>query len=403
MPFSKKSKILMSFFAKNKEINQQSLKTKRIFTELYEHILYAHYYVLFLNQSNEYRSVTIKRIRKNIITKPKHFNANSFSPLVMEHINNHSVSEIAYTFSLFDRKIKILFIVEECASDINIAMYNGYVDNIIMWLYIVHQYASNPCSNSLVVYFYFTHLEKHLPTSHLSILDEIHVNTAFTANCSEIVVYRKEEWFKVFVHETFHHFGLDFSEMNNNAVNNCILNLFHVHSEVNLYESYAECWAEIINVLFCSFKTLRNKNNVEEFLSASQFFIDLERTYSFFQMAKVLNFMGLTYSDLYLSSTLEKSTMLYKEKTNVLSYYIIKTILLNNYPSFLSWCHHHNSSLLQFKKTKSTQLAYCALIANNYKTKSMMNGMDENNKLIYQNRIPNYILSNLRMTICEMD
>ena len=64
-----------------------------------------------------------------------------------------------------------------------------------------------------------------------------------------------------------------------------------------------------------------------------EFFIHFERTYSFFQLVKTLNFMGLTYKDLY--SETEKSSImrenLYKEKSNVLSYYIIKTILINNY------------------------------------------------------------------------
>ena len=34
-------------------------------------------------------------------------------------------------------------------------------------------------------------------------------------NISEIIIFRNEEWFKVFVHETFHLFGVDFSNMSN--------------------------------------------------------------------------------------------------------------------------------------------------------------------------------------------
>lgn len=416
MTLSKKSKKLMLFFTKNKHINyvDQTVKTKIILTELYKDILQAYNYLLSLKQSNHnYYTVTTKKIiTSSQITKPQNFNANSFPQVVREHIDELSISEILYTFSLFGRSIKIFFIIEEGTSELNIETYNKHVDNIVMWLYILNQYASKQCANTLVIYFYFTTLEKNLPKSNISILDETNVNTAFTTTCpkdSEIVVFRKEEWFKVFIHETFHNFGLDFSDMNNYDVNNCILNIFKVESDVNLYESYTEFWAEIMNALFCSFITLKNKNNVHDFLSNSQFFINFERTYSFFQLVKTLDFMGLSYYDLYSKS--EHSRILrenlYKEKTNVLSYYIIKTVLLNNYQSFLLWCNNNNLSLLQFKKTTSNKSSYCKFIEKNYKTKSMLYGINETNKFIdkinHNNKSnQNYILSNLRMTICEL-
>ena len=58
--------------------------------------------------------------------------------------------------------------------------------------------------------------------------------------------------------------------------------------------------------------------------------------------------MGLSYSDLYSNSKHSQVLRenLYKENTNVLSYYIIKTVLLNNYQSFLEWCNKNNLSLI---------------------------------------------------------
>jgi hypothetical protein len=283
-----------------------------------------------------------------------------------------------------------------------------------MWLFILNEYASKQCATNLVVYFYFTSLEKRLPNSNIHVLDENNVNTAFTTTCpkdSEIVVYRKEEWFKVFIHESFHNFGLDFSDMNNSECTSRILNIFQVQSEVNLYESYTEFWAEIINALFCSFFSLKNKNNLAEFLSNSEFFINFERTYSFFQLTKALRFMGLTYTDLYSKNIHRKilRETLYKEKTNVLSYYVIKTILMNNYQDFLFWCSKHNLSLLQFKKTLNNQSEYCKFIEQNYKKSTMLEGVEQSQKflniLYSKNRRrvnDSYILSNLRMSICEL-
>jgi hypothetical protein len=282
-----------------------------------------------------------------------------------------------------------------------------------MWLYILNQYASKQCVNSLVIYLYFTSLEKKIPNSNIFILDEINVNTAFTTTCpkdSEIVVFRKEEWFKVFIHETFHNFALDFSDMNNSDSHKCILNIFKVDSNVNLYEAYTEFWAEIINALFCSFFSLKNKNDIDTFLSNAEFFINFERTFSFFQLVKILDFMGLTYKDLY--SETERSRInrenLYKEKTHVLSYYIIKTVMINAYQGFLSWCKTNNFSLLQFKKTIKNQSEFCKFIENNYKSSSMLNGVSETksflNDIYKKSKKMNLtnVLSNLRMSICEL-
>jgi hypothetical protein len=416
MKLSKKSKELMLFFTKNSHINKvaQTKRTDSIIMDLYKDIYNAYKYLNNLKQKGNYYNITTKKIlAASEISKPNNFNSNSFPEIIRKHIDELTMYEIVYNFSLYGRIIKLYFIVEEDNIELKLDKFNKWVDNIIMWLYILNQYASKQCANTLAVYFYFTSLEKKLPNSNIYILDEQNVNTAFTTTCprdSEIVVFRQEEWFKVFIHETFHNFGLDFSDMNNNESKKCILNIFQVNSEVNLYESYTEFWAEIMNALFCSFFVLKNKNNIHEFLSNSEFFINFERTYSFFQLVKTLNFMGLTYKDLYSKS--EHSRILrenlYKEKTNVLAYYVIKTVLINNYQGFLSWCKNNNLSLLQFKKTLANQKEFCKFIEKNYKTNSMINGVVETqhflNNIQKDRKKTNlhYILTNLRMSICEM-
>jgi hypothetical protein len=418
MKLSKNSKQLMLFFTKNNYINKvkQTKRTDSILIELYNDINEANKYLNFLKKKGNYFTISIKKIvTASQISRPQNFNSKSFPDAIRKHIDEQSMTELTYNFSLYGRNIKVIFTVEEDNIELKLETFNSYIDAIIMWLYILNQYASKQCVNSLVIYLYFTSLEKNLPNSNIFVLDELNVNTAFTTTCpkdSEIVVFRKEEWFKVLIHETFHNFALDFSDMNNDNVNKCILNIFKVNSQVNIYESYTEFWAEIMNALFCSFFALKDKNNIDEFLSNSDFFINFERTFSFFQLVKTLNFMGLTYKDLY--SNTEHSLMLrdnlYKEKTNVLAYYVIKTILINNYQGFLSWCKTNNFSLLQFKKTLTNQHEFCKFIEKNHKTSSMLNGVSETksflnniNKSKKKNKQNfDYILSNLRMSICEL-
>jgi hypothetical protein len=409
MKLSKQSKELMLFFSKNKYLNyvKQTNKTNSILIQLYNDIQEA---TDFVNKQIKYKYTIKKILSATQITKPQNFNTKSFPEVVRNHIDEVMMSEICYSFSLYDRNIKVYFIVENDNIVFEIEEYNKCIHRVATWLYILNTYASKECSENLKIYFYFTSLEKNLPNSNIHILDETNVNTAFTTTCSrdsEIIVFRKQEWFKVFIHETFHNFGLDFSILNNDLTNECILNIYKVKSSVNAYEAYTEFWAEIINSIFCSYYATKN-NDINEFLSNCEFYINFEKTYSIFQLVKTLDFMGLQYKDLYSNSNHSQILRenLYKENTNVLSYYIIKTVLINNYQGFLSWCKTNNLSLLDFKKTTGNQKQFCKFIEKNYKTHSLLYGIYESevflSKIKKKKDINKFILTNMRMSICEL-
>jgi hypothetical protein len=423
MKLTSQSKNLMNFFLENNIQHSSKIteKTKDIFIELYNDIFDAYDFLKKFKKksSNAFYSFEMQKIiSSKQILKPKQFNSNSFPEMVRQHIDEMSSVQLTYHFSLFDRKITIHFVLENDNINENInenaREYNNYIDSIIMWLHILNKYSSPNCSKSLTIYFYMTSLKKTLPDSNIVVLDEINVNTAFTYTCrkdSEIVIYRKEEWFKVFLHETFHNFGLDFSDMNNELCKYKLLSIFDVNSDVNLYEAYSEFWAEIMNILFCSFHMLKNKRNINDFVLFSVKLIQIEKTYSFFQMVKALQFMGLSYKDLY--STTNKSTLLshsiYKEDTNILAYFVVKTILLNNYEGFFQWCRNNNDSLLQFKKTIENQDKFCKFISNNYKSKQMLENVKSTENLMKsivngkKRQIHHdFLLMNMRMTLCEL-
>ena len=412
---------LMNFFMKNDPIlnKNQTKQTNSILMTLYKDIYQAYTYLHDEKEKSKknrdsFYHVSIQKIN-NIrqIPKPRNFNMKSFPLKIREHIDEMALYEITYMFSLFERKIKIHFVVENEHPELKIHLYHDYIDSIFMWLYIVNLHSSKMCSKSLVVFFYFTSLKKGLPSSNIHVLDETHVNTAFTSTCeadSEIIVFRKEEWFKVFIHESFHNFGLDFSDMNNEDCRKEMTSIFKVNSEVNLYEAYSEFWAEIINCLFCSFTILPDKTDTHQFLSLSKLCIHFEMVYSFFQLVKVLDFMGIKYTDLY-SNSKESEVLrnhLYKEKTNVLAYYVIKTILLSQYQNFLFFCKENHFSLLQFKKTIQHKKEFCDFIRKKYKTKDMLDSIESTEKLLKQcytrskKKDVVYLLTNLRMTLFEL-
>ena len=424
MKLTKNSELLMSFFLERKCINhvEKTYKTEKILKHLYSDIKQADSFIKAqkTKEGDGFYKLMVTKIHGiSQIPKPKSFNPSSFPEEVREHIDKEMLFDLSYTFSLFGREIKVHFIVEDPSAEYQIELYNEYIEKILVWLHIINEYSSKKCSKRLVLYIYFTSLKKTLPAKNISILNQNNVNTAFTYTCpvdSEIVVFRKEEWLKVLMHESFHNFALDFSDMNTEECTKHILSIFKVKSDVNLFEAYTEFWAEIMNAVFCSFYLIKDtRNDLDNFLSNFDFFINFERTYKFFQMVKTLDFMGLTYIDL-ISNTPEAHSLretLYKEKSNVLSYYIITTILMNNYQGFLSWCNTNNLSLLQFKKTETNIMEFCKFIEKNYKTRSLIESVDCMQQFLSSiknvkgdkkktGKSLDYILNNMRMTVCEL-
>ena len=351
---------------------------------------------------------------KSQIPKPKTFNDASFPPEVLKNIMDVKKvkKKITYSINIFNRNIHINFIAEK--KNVTLKTYDSYVDNILIWLYIVNKYANIKCATSLTLFFYQTNLIKELPVSNMTPINQINANSAFTRSCqtnAEIVIFRNEEWFKVFIHESMHTFGLDFSGINSDYCTKMMLSLFKLQSDVNLYEAYTEFWARIMNVLFCSYNTLKQEQNIHGLNEITLYnklnnlatnLIHIEIKFAFFNMVKILNLMDLKYNDI-----IENFQIKYKENTNVLSYYIITTILLNNYQLFLSWCNRHNNPLLQFSSDISEQYEFCKFIYSKYRSKCFLDRVkcmekiiDKNNKT--QTNKNNLLLKSLRMSVCEM-
>ena len=78
-----------------------------------------------------------------------------------------------------------------------------------------------------------------------SVIGTHHVNSALTYVCqpnNTMLIYRYEECFKVFIHESFHNFGLDFTMHNNAKIHRELQEMFNINKNIDLaaYESYTE-------------------------------------------------------------------------------------------------------------------------------------------------------------------
>ena len=162
-------------------------------------------------------------------------------------------------------------------------------------------------------------IKKYYPSG--KIFGPEHVNTGYASD-EKIVIYREEEWFKVFIHECFHFFHYE-KKLFDPELAERILKLFPVDSEVNLFESYCEFMARTLN---CHMISSYTKISIHMLM-------DKEKKHSMYHMVNVLHHMGLKYNDILGESD-------FKENTNVLAYIVLTNILM-----------HHNYSSDSFELT----------------------------------------------------
>lgn len=181
-----------------------------------------------------------------------------------------------------------------------------------------------------------TNEKKTLPSHRGDIITEDNVNGGCTfvnsdagknGNNSEIFIWRKEELLKVLLHEASHSFGLDslliFDKIGEDY-NKQIENFFCVDNGdkfISVNEVYTEILATLYNCLFVSIETTNTdmKNPYKLF--------QIEKTFITTQMSKILwHYEYKSFKDILRSN----HCVPFKQRTNVLSYFILKCCFFNN-------------------------------------------------------------------------
>jgi len=205
------------------------------------------------------------------------------------------------------------------------------------------------------VEFAFTPKHKELPKHKHELIGPSTLNTGYTVN-NLIVVYREEEWLKVFIHECMHLFMYDKNLRDNFTL---LYSIFPISKKINLNESYCEIWARILN---CCVISVMNHLSLENLL-------EKERIHSSEQLVKVLNYMKLTYPQL-----MDKHTV-YNEKTNAFAYLVIPAILIQDPYLFVKWCKKHNTFMLPIQSASD----FVELIQSKYKSPDFLDTLHSTN------------------------
>ena len=351
---------------------------------------------------------------KDDIKVPNDKNTRYFPAPIQKYIDDNEKYQLIFSCgNVGQREITIIFTLFSEEELKQVAFYTEYVRMMYIWLHICASHADKHCTETLNIFIYPTPFTKNLPTSPSTVIGPNHINTAFTVACvknGQIIIYRQEEWFKVFIHETFHTYGLDFATTHNTSLKHVIQTIFPINSDFNMYEAYTETWARIINCAFCSFNSLDNKKNKKDFIVNLNFCLEIERMFSLSQCIKILGFMGLQYKNLYITANNNQLSdaymrQLYKENTNVFSYYIMTAIFLNDHHGFMLWCKKNNTSLLKFRDVSESFELFSVYIKSIYDCPPLLNNIariselnNKNNKKRNKNN-KNKLNDTTRMTI----
>ena len=302
-------------------------------------------------------------------------------------IESYCIESYQYELQFPSRKI----LLHICSNRLSSKELESIVQKIFHWYSFIDSYSS--CSTEMDIYMYLLPHKKELPSVSSHSLGRSHVNTAFTTGCqtkTSIYIFRKEEWFKVLIHESFHNLGLDFLALPEKEllrIHHQLKELFHIQLEdLRFYETYCEVWATILNTMFFSYYNLSFQHvPYKKLLENIHTCLCYESFFSLCQCVKVLKHNHTKYSI--------RSFHTYKEDTQVFCYYVLKSILLVFFPDFLSFCAKNKT--LKFPKDVSILNRFFDLIVNHYQHPFYLHWISELEKR-------NVRTSHLRMTFIEM-
>lgn len=376
------------------------------------------------NNEINFEPQIIKIDKKSNIPSDDITHSNYVPTEIKNFLKKNCKYDLQFNFVISNRKIIIHFVLfDENKNGLTIEEYKNYAMRVYIWLYMTNIYSSSKCVKTLNIYFYLTEFKRILPKDNITVLDIDQVNGGFSTVCEKdsiLVVYRKEEWFKVFIHETMHNFSLDFAVVDIKEPIKELKKVFCIPSDIRMYETYCEFWARIIFIMFkCYFSnngkyTIQNdvqrslnktkKSGSKKITKSSKMEISIknklyekqkcikcfykilneEILFSAYQTVKILNYMGLDYE--IVTSNNDKSctttNMLYKENTNVFAYYILTYILISNFNNFIMWCKKNNKNVIQFTHTKENVLHLVSFFKEYYQNKTIINTIQYSEKLI---------------------
>lgn len=315
------------------------------------------------------------KINKTKITDPINLTNNIF---ISDDIKEESVNiKYKYDIKVEDNVTINLFTLNE-KDKINLFK----TVNIYNWLLNL---SNQPKKRAISLDFYLLTNKKKLDEKH--VLGPKHVNSGSTTNKKFIQIWRKEEFYKVYIHELIHYFGYDFYD-SSQIISSSLKEIYNINLSCRIIpnEAYVDIWAMIFNCLYISWEL---STSSESQIKLFKFMLTHEIYFCLYQTAKLLKHFGFSSMEELSNNQSDKKI---KQQTSVFSYYIIKSSLFYNLNKFFDFVKDFD--FIKFNETDENLKGFRKLIIECMGDESFVK---EVNNLMYlvQNKT-------LRMSLTEI-
>jgi hypothetical protein len=204
---------------------------------------------------------------------------------------------------------------------------------------------------------YLTNLKKLFPPTPNVVLNEDNVNSGMTmydGGDRMIVIYRREELFKVLLHELIHLYELDFFRYDPKYDSRLITKhgirvqepCKNPKNPLALYESYTDtfaCYGQMAANILLQNRT-GNTMNSSSFASKLKALRDKETTHYALQAAKIMKYSNAV------------------EDTHCFAYYIVKSVIYANFEIFIQFVNNTGIKLDTVRKHEQYLELVCSLL-----------------------------------------
>jgi len=313
----------------------------------------------------ENKDIDIKILNKNI---EYYFKNNQFTS---ENIKNKIFNTLKYGYECIYKNNNIIYFCDKSMNKVS-----KIIIHMFQIIILLKEIFDKSDYHQHIIYFE-TNEKKKFPSKNI-VLGPNEVNSGLTTleldsknKNGDIILYRKEEVLKVLIHELIHSNLIDSKIIFSNKTDK-LNDLFCSNYKILLNEAFTESFATIIHIFYIH---IINKMKKEEL----DIMFQNEMKYSIYICNKIINYYNIDH----LNNILKKKnecTNYFPQKTNVLSYYILKNILLSNHILFANILNKYCSNYKINDENGIIEIIH--LIMNNIHSFHYINKIkDKNNSL----------------------
>lgn len=260
-----------------------------------------------------------KQINKDIskkikINKPISKDSYLISKSYQDYINSYFKYKEIITYSCNKNTI-IINLFTTYNTEHNVWTNDDYdlLDLNVIMMFTIMDY-THSINNKVNIYFYPTNLQKKWNGKELT--PEV-INSGYTDHYSSkyILIYRKEEYNRLLLHELIHYLSLD-SATNYKIWSSTHMKIsldYNIFNHINLFETYTDTWAIILLIIFT--------NIIEPKLSLNKL-LEKEKEHILCMVKQLLYQLNIPDID-----SIKIHTWI--QHTSALSYYVFKYATLN--------------------------------------------------------------------------